>query len=163
MLKCLECGKEGLKRISNTHLITCCGLTMQEYALKHNIKVEELTLQEVKEKYKRTLESVSEEVKKQKLEKRREEYSKNNSIVFTEEEEQIVLGSLLGDGYIHAGSTLPYSPYLVLEHGIKQLDYLLSKGMRLERLGAKFYQYYVFNSVKGRCGLSAPPLMLMSL
>ena len=33
-IKCLECGKE-LKRISNTHLKKCCGLTMEEYKLKY--------------------------------------------------------------------------------------------------------------------------------
>lgn len=34
-VECLECEKE-MKRITNTHLANCCGLTMEEYSAKHD-------------------------------------------------------------------------------------------------------------------------------
>lgn len=37
LLECLEC-KNKFKRITNTHLKYCCGLSMEDYAKKHNIK-----------------------------------------------------------------------------------------------------------------------------
>lgn len=34
-MRCLECGTE-LERLDNHHLLQCCGLTVQEYALRHH-------------------------------------------------------------------------------------------------------------------------------
>jgi len=85
-------------------------------------------------------------------EKNRENYIRSQKIKsFTYAEKQLIIGSLLGDGYLHITKDKnSISTYLVLEHGIKQLDYLLWKGIQLERLDAKFYQYYKYNNVKHR-------------
>lgn len=145
MVRCLECGEE-FKRISNTHLLNCCKLTMQEYAIKHNLNLNELVDIEVIEKFKKTLSNISEE-KQDEIKNKVEKTKRENQIKeFTKEEEQVILGSLLGDGYFFHGN----GNYLILEQGIKQLDYLIWKGKKLERLNAKFYQYFKWNSVKQR-------------
>ena len=38
-MRCLECGKEVLL-IDNEHLAQCCGLTLQEYALRHKLPLD---------------------------------------------------------------------------------------------------------------------------
>lgn len=147
MVKCRECGLE-FKRISNSHLKNCCGLTMAEYALKYNIPIHELV--DFGECAKHI---VTEEEKQAGVEKTR------NTIVqkqdeklggLTEEEEQIIIGGLLGDAYIKNGKENPFSSYFIMTQGIRQLNYLLWKGARLKRLEAKFYQYYRYNSVVKR-------------
>jgi 6-pyruvoyl tetrahydropterin synthase/QueD family protein len=148
-VKCLECGAR-LKRISNTHLFRCSKLTMQEYALKHGLAVEQLVTQEVKNQMARSLKNKSPEEKQLILDKLHNTLKEKFSLTLTSKEEQIILGSLLGDGYLFQGKKQPWSTYLVLEHGIKQLDYLLWKGRFLERLNAKFYQYFKYNQVKQR-------------
>ena len=45
MTKCLECGY-ALKEITNDHLNKCCGLTLHEYALRHNIPLDILLSEE---------------------------------------------------------------------------------------------------------------------
>ena len=144
MIECLECGKE-FKRISNTHLLKCCGLTMKEYAIKHGVPLESLI---DKECLRSGLLTVEEKLNK--LEKNNQTRRSKQLSILTDEEYQIILGSLLGDGYLKNGRELPDSTYLVLEHGIKQLNYLLWKGQKLRNLDSKFYQYYTFNQVKHR-------------
>ena len=149
-LICKECGQH-LKRISNTHLMRCSGLTMQEYAYKHHISLEELVLSSVLEQTRQTVTNKTpDEILQIKTNTLHTLQEKDPIKNLTKEEEQIILGSLLGDGYLFQGKTLPHSTYLVLEHGIRQLDYLLWKGKKLERLGAKFYQYFQYNPVKQR-------------
>ena len=36
---CLECNKD-VKALTNQHLMKCCGLTLQEYALRHCIPLD---------------------------------------------------------------------------------------------------------------------------
>lgn len=38
-MRCLECGTE-LDRLDNRHLLECCGLTVQEYALRHHMPLD---------------------------------------------------------------------------------------------------------------------------
>ena len=46
MPKCLECGTP-LTNISNEHLIGCCGLTLQEYAIRHCLPLDILVPQDL--------------------------------------------------------------------------------------------------------------------
>lgn len=39
-MQCKECNKELGHQISNEHLYACCGLTLQEYALRHHIPLD---------------------------------------------------------------------------------------------------------------------------
>ncbi len=39
-MQCRECGKELGNQISNEHLYACCGLTLQEYALRHHMPLD---------------------------------------------------------------------------------------------------------------------------
>lgn len=146
-MKCLSCKKE-FKSITNTHLLKCCGLTIKEYSIKYNIPLEYLISdkqKEVKDKQKNTPRDPN-------ILKRISDNARNRQIVkkLTYDEKQVIIGSLLGDGYIHIGNKSNSSTYLILEQGIKQLNYLFWKGMRLKRLNAKFYQYYKYNNVKKR-------------
>ena len=59
----------------------------------------------------------------------------DQSIVLTNDEIQLILGSLLGDAsllYAHSGCS---APRLIMNHGGKQLDYVEYKALELERLG----------------------------
>ena len=134
-MECLECNQQ-FKAISNSHLKKCCGLTLQEYSLKHNIDVSTLLNH-----------NKIEEIKKCIMTKRKKQI--NN---LTYDEKQIIIGSLLGDGYIFRSSQkiIGSSTYLILEQGIDQINYLLWKGLKLQRLGAKFYQYYKYSKVRKR-------------
>ncbi len=38
-MRCLECGAP-VQRVGNAHLLDCCGLTLQEYALRHGLPLE---------------------------------------------------------------------------------------------------------------------------
>lgn len=38
-MQCLEC-KQALERLTNEHLLTCCGLTIQEYAIRHHLPLD---------------------------------------------------------------------------------------------------------------------------
>ena len=40
-MKCLECQAE-LERLENTHLLSCSGLTLQEYAIRHHVPLDVL-------------------------------------------------------------------------------------------------------------------------
>jgi len=150
-VKCLECNQT-LPRISNTHLLKCCGLTMQEYSLKHNIPLDQLVSPSVCVQASLTLKERSKISKQLTLQEVRKTIENEKTIIPTKQEEQIILGSLLGDGYLFQGSKHPFSTYLVLEHGVRQLDYLIWKGRRLERFKAKFYQYLKYDSIKQRLG-----------
>lgn len=142
-MKCLECGKD-FKSITNTHLIKCCGLTIKEYAIKYCVPIETLVSEANKISLKLNQEQIT------KANKKRSETARNKQIqTLTYEETQIIIGSLLGDGYFFRGQN-KNTTYLILEQGITQLNYLLWKGTKLSRLGAKFYQYYRYNSVKKR-------------
>lgn len=143
MIKCLECGEE-FKRISNSHLLKCCKLTMKEYSIKHCIPIESLA-EPLTPRNPMTLEEKQERQSKLEI-----TYRKNQIQQLTYDETQVIIGSLLGDAYIFQGKKLPNSSYLILEQGIKQLNYLWWKGTKLKRLDAKFYQYYQYNSVKKR-------------
>ena len=44
-MKCLECQAE-LKRVDNTHLLSCSGLTLQEYAIRHHMPLDVLLSQD---------------------------------------------------------------------------------------------------------------------
>ena len=39
-MQCLECKKDLSNQISNEHLYACCGLTIQEYALRHHLPLD---------------------------------------------------------------------------------------------------------------------------
>lgn len=39
-MQCKECNKELVNQIDNTHLYDCCGLTLQEYALRHHLPLD---------------------------------------------------------------------------------------------------------------------------
>ena len=39
-MQCKECNKELGNQISNEHLYACCGLTLQEYALRHHMPLD---------------------------------------------------------------------------------------------------------------------------
>ena len=39
-MQCVECNKELGNQISNEHLYACCGLTLQEYALRHHLPLD---------------------------------------------------------------------------------------------------------------------------
>ena len=39
-MQCNECNKELGNQISNEHLYVCCGLTLQEYALRHHLPLD---------------------------------------------------------------------------------------------------------------------------
>ena len=39
MPECLECGTS-LTEMTNEHLVDCCGLTLQEYALRHCLSLD---------------------------------------------------------------------------------------------------------------------------
>jgi len=39
-MRCNECNKEVGNHVSNEHLFACCGLTLQEYALRHHIPLD---------------------------------------------------------------------------------------------------------------------------
>jgi 6-pyruvoyl tetrahydropterin synthase/QueD family protein len=82
--------------------------------------------------------------------KAKETLRKKQINTLTYDEKQVIIGSLLGDGYLHIPSLKIPSTYLILEQGIKQLNYLLWKGIRLKRLGSKFYQYYKYSKVRNR-------------
>ncbi len=45
VMKCLECHQE-LERLDNDHLLTCCGLTLQEYAIKRHLPLDFLVTQD---------------------------------------------------------------------------------------------------------------------
>jgi 6-pyruvoyl tetrahydropterin synthase/QueD family protein len=142
-VKCLECGKD-FKSISNTHLLKCCGLTIKEYAIKNCIPIETL----FSECHRNSVKLNSEQMAK--ANQKRTEMTRNKQIqTLTYEESQIIIGSLLGNGYFFRGQN-KNSIYLILEQEIVQLNYLLWKGSKLSRLGAKFYQYYRYNPVKNR-------------
>ena len=38
-MRCLECDKE-VPLLDNEHLARCCGLTLQEYALRHKLPLD---------------------------------------------------------------------------------------------------------------------------
>ena len=153
MVICKECNKE-LKRISNTHLLFNCKnkLTMQEYAIKHNIDLIELIEKNVIDNTINTRKEFSSE-KKQNIKNKRKDTVIEKQIKYeqlNEEEKQIIIGSLLGDGYIWRGKELLNSSYLILEQGARQIDYLLWKGQKLKKIGCKFYQYYKYSTVVSR-------------
>ena len=39
-MQCKECNKETGEQINNEHLFVCCGLTLQEYALRHHLPLD---------------------------------------------------------------------------------------------------------------------------
>jgi 6-pyruvoyl tetrahydropterin synthase/QueD family protein len=139
MLTCRECG-QSLKRVTNTHLLRCSKMTMQEYSIKYNVPMSEMIMQEVIDSRSKP-EPLSNEAIVARIDKHPEP---------TQEQYEILIGSLLGDAWIHRAKTYQNSSYLTIQHGIKQLDYLLWKGLKLSSLGAKFYQYYNYSSVSDR-------------
>jgi len=143
-MKCLECNKD-FKSISNTHLLKCCGLTIKEYAIKHCIPIEVLFSKANRQSLKLTSEQMEEANKKRSNTARNKQ-----TATLTYEESQVIVGSLLGDGYIFRGKNSQKTTYLILEQGIKQLNYLWWKGLKLKRLEPKFYQYYAYSPVKKR-------------
>ena len=38
-MKCLECQAE-IDQLDNAHLSGCCGLTLQEYAIRHHVSLD---------------------------------------------------------------------------------------------------------------------------
>jgi len=128
-LICKECGAK-VQTITNTHLLNCSKITLQEYSIKHNIPLVDLL------QYKAT--------KTNKLK------VTLNSVTPTEEEYSILVGTLLGDAWLALAKKHLNSTYLCVQHGIKQLDYLLWKGLKLKNLGTKFYQYYKYSAVANR-------------
>lgn len=143
MVKCKECGRS-YKRISNSHLKCCCGLTMAEYAFKYNLPMENLVDNSEIIRKERTLEEKQSTLEKITRNKRKKSYKNLSKISF--EEEQFLIGTLLGDGYFHFSPNvkIPDSTYLVIQHGIRQLDYLLWKAEHLKSLNPVFEQHFVY-------------------
>ena len=107
-LICKECGQH-LKRISNTHLMRCSGLTMQEYAYKHHISLEELVLSSVLEQTRQTVTNKTpDEILQIKTNTLHTLQEKDPIKNLTKEEEQIIIPKI-GNQKITAWKTLRLS------------------------------------------------------
>jgi 6-pyruvoyl tetrahydropterin synthase/QueD family protein len=142
---CKECSGK-FKQITNTHLLRCCGLTIQEYCYKHGLQFLDMVSPET---YKLRIASHTEQSKQNGKETRRKTLI-GNKFTPNKEEEQILIGTLLGDGYIHSGKKLKTSSYLEITHGIKQLDYLIWKAIKLKRFGPKIRQSFFYSNERQR-------------
>lgn len=147
IIKCKSCGKL-LRQITNTHLLKCCGLTVAEYCIKYNLDPADLMGKGVIKNRLDSFKNIDYDARA--IEVKKAYAKKHEAYIITPEIEQIVLGSLLGDGYIFRGKDHLNSTNLIIEHGIRQLDYLIWKGLKLGTLEAKLNQAYHYNTVVSR-------------
>ncbi len=124
-MKCLQCQTE-LKRLDNTHLLSCSGLTLQEYAIRHHLPLELLLAED--------------------------QINVNESA----NEYQVVSGtpgkrarSCIA-GVQLAGLLHQEAGFTVVPGDIKRLDLLLWLLQRLQELGFQFRQDYCYSHVSHR-------------
>ncbi|GEM_PF-170165 len=139
---CKECGKE-LKAINNTHLWYKHTMTMAQYAIKYDIDMAELVDPEIyilrAKSHKVNWENNSESRTADK-ENLIDEVWREKDSKLTEDERQVIYGTLLGDGYLFRGKALPNSTYLQIDHGVAQFAYLFWKYEMLYSLGPRITQ-----------------------
>ena len=148
-IKCLECSSN-LKRINNTHLIRCCNMSMSEYAIKHNLDMAELVLPSVVSRIIQSRVMRTDSEKEQTKNKILQTTRQNSEDVFgvwddlSDEEKQVILGTLLGDSYLFRPNKTN-NTYLECYHGIEQIQYLYWKAYMLRRFKPKIMQRLVYN------------------
>ncbi len=154
MIKCLICSKD-FKSISNTHLRSH-DLTIAQYVERFpeaEIKSEEQleACRKSKVGVQKRLRTTEEEAIR--LQKCRETKDAKRLLQYpwpTERQQQIVLGGMLGDSYLHYYAKNPGNGYLEVYHGPDQLDYLNWKIKELESLGAKYHEWTKYWEEYGR-------------
>ena len=121
MPKCLECNAE-LAQLDNLHLAVCCGLTLQEYAIRHGLSLDIVVPQ--------SLLNVEPSVS---------DYPQRTAQI--SRKARIVLAAVRAVGVLKTHGALCEIP-----GEIRRLDQLLWLAQCLEGYGFRFRQTYVFNS-----------------
>lgn len=125
---------------------------MAEYAMRYGLPLEKLIDDSVIRRFK---ESVSCLEFKQHVRQTRHQNACKKAAKFQEtlnpNTEQIIYGTLLGDGYLWQGKKQFNSTYLACDHGIAQVSYLMWKMKYLEETcGAKIFQRIYYNTTAHR-------------
>ena len=123
-MQCLACNQE-VSVISNQHLAQCCGLTLQEYALKYGQSLDVL----VPAEWLNTTDHIN-------------QYSKCKPADSTA---QLVLASLQIAGLVEHEHD-----FVMIPGEIRKLDQLLWLAENLQAYGFRFRQEYVFNQTTHR-------------
>lgn len=144
-MKCLVCSKD-FKSISNTHLRSH-DLTIAQYKEKFpEAEVKSEVQKEACQKNGLNSKGFSrdpEQVRRN-VEKCRKTKDAKRLLQYpwpTERQQQIILGGMLGDSYLHYYAKNPGNGYLEVYHGPEQLDYLNWKIKELESLGSKYHEW----------------------
>ena len=134
-MRCLECG-EPLDRLSNEHLLRCTGITVHEYAIRHQLPLE-LVLQ-------------PEQIN---VPERVEDFPRCRGVV--REHARSTL-----QGLRWAGQLRERGEFIEVQGEIRRLDLLLWDLERMQEYGFRFRQDYVYTSdthrVVARSCLRAP-------
>lgn len=124
-MQCLECKKD-IAQIDNTHLNACCGMTLQEYAIRHHVSLD-LLINE-------SMVNVTDDASAYRLPA--ETASDRASTVFS----ALAAMQAFTDG----------DPFLMLNSDVRRLDQLLWYMRELRVYGFQFRQDYTYTSSSHR-------------
>lgn len=120
-MKCLECHQE-LERLDNDHLLQCCGLTLQEYAIKRHMPLDVLLTQD----------QINQSDPCEDYPELRKPIGEHPGAILTGIE---LIGLLTEAGELSC-----------IEGDIKRLDLLLWHLQHLSEVGFRFRQEYVYHN-----------------
>ena len=121
-MQCKECNKELGGQIDNKHLYACCGLTLQEYALRHHLPLDlllntdQINLQDNISNYLKPTESSNQQV------------------------QDVLAGLYMADAISQNGD------FTVITLGIRRLEQLLWYQKILQVIGFQFKQEYFYEN-----------------
>lgn len=124
-MQCFECKKD-ITHIDNTHLSGCCGLTLQEYAIRHHISLDLLISE--------TMVNMQDDITSYQLPAQTP--TKRSNTVFS----ALVAIDALEDS----------DPFLIVNCDVRRLDQLLWYLRELQLYGFQFRQDYFYTSSSHR-------------
>lgn len=123
-MHCLECS-QSVARLDNVHLLQCCGLTLQEYALRHGLLLDVIVAQD--------------------LINQQESDAAYQPRGFVTREAKIVFAALQAAGKVKYNGSFCY-----VAGEVRQLDQLLWLKERLVPFSFQFRQEYILNDTTHR-------------
>lgn len=123
-MKCLSC-KRDFAQITNDHLVECCGLTLQEYALRYGLTLDVL----ISEEWLNRRENVA-------------EYPSRKTV---SKSARLILAALNAVGVLQK-----QDDFAIIPGEVRKLDQLLWFADHLRGYGFQFRQEYIFNDATHR-------------
>jgi len=124
-MKCLECHSE-VEQIDNAHLAQCCGLTLQEYAIRHHVSLDLLVNE--------SMVNVKDQL----------------SLYSLPAEQPSVRSNSVLQALLFTNSFKEEDEYLILPNEVRRLDELLWYLRELTVYGFQFRQEYSYTSTTHR-------------